>query len=73
MSKIKYDEYDDEMNPFHPCLNCGWEEFNMNWDTGLYICGKCEEPVGQTKKLEKKKKQIKRFKEDELYENGKIS
>jgi hypothetical protein len=63
MGKVKYDEYDDEMNPSHPCLACGGLEFNMDWDVGLYACEKCEEPVGQVKKMMKPRKKIKYFKE----------
>ena len=43
--KIKYNEFDEEMNPFHPCLNCGHTEFSMNWDTGLYTCDSCGLPL----------------------------
>jgi len=68
--KIKYNEFDDEMNPFHPCLNCGHTEFSMNWDTGLYTCDSCGLPLeADDKKREKKK--VKRFRNqnenDEIY------
>lgn len=70
MSKIKYDEFDDEMNPFHPCLKCGATEFSMNWDSGLYQCDSC----GQTLQAEyekKTKKTVKRFRnlkdDNEIY------
>ena len=73
MSKVNYNEFDDEMNPFHPCLKCGHEEFSMNWDTGLYQCDSCgatleiDEP-----KITKMKQNVKRFRglkkeDDEIY------
>ena len=69
MSKINYDEFDDEMNPFHPCLKCGAEEFSMNWTTGLYQCDSCEATleVDDTKstKMKKKPKRFRGLKEDD--------
>ena len=73
MSKVNYNEFDDEMNPFHPCLKCGAEEFSMNWTTGLYQCDSCgatlevDEP-----KNTKMKPNVKRFRglkkeDDEVY------
>ena len=70
MSKINYDEYDDEMNPFHPCLSCGAEEFSMDWDTGFYTCNSCGLPleVEGAKKVKKKVKKFRGLKEDdEIY------
>jgi len=73
MSKVNYNEFDDEMNPFHPCLKCGHEEFSMNWDTGLYQCDSC----GATLEIDepkntKMKQNVKRFRglkkeDDEVY------
>tara|TARA_B100000780_G_C21058913_1_gene425538 strand:+ start:344 stop:556 length:213 start_codon:yes stop_codon:yes gene_type:complete len=70
MSKIRYDEFDDEMNPFHPCLRCGCKTFYMDWDTGLYTCESCEATLEN--ELEKKSKRVvKRFRglkeDDEVY------
>jgi transcription elongation factor Elf1 len=68
MSKIEYDEFDDEMNPFHPCLACGCEEFSMNWDTGLYECDNCGltlEVNPNKKKLKPKVKKFRGLKEDD--------
>ncbi len=71
MSKIKYNEYDDEMNPFHPCLACGHEEFSMNWDTGLYECNSCGLALEIEEKKNKKQKTLKKFRglkeDDEIY------
>ena len=69
--KVKYDEFDDEMNPFHPCLSCGHTEFSMNWDTGLYTCDSCGLPLQTEEESRKPKKQLKRFKkfndDEEVY------
>ena len=70
MSKVNYNEFDDEMNPFHPCLKCGATEFSMNWDTGLYQCDSCGATLEN--ELEKKSKRVvKRFRglkeDDEVY------
>jgi ribosomal protein L37AE/L43A len=70
MAKVKYDEFNDEMNPFHPCLKCGDTEFSMNWDTGLYQCDSCGESLKA--EVEKKSKRVvKRFRglndENEVY------
>ena len=71
MSKVNYNEFDDEMNPFHPCLKCGAEEFSMNWTTGLYQCDSCGETLEAEEKNQKMKKNVKRFRglndEDEVY------
>jgi ribosomal protein L37AE/L43A len=71
MSKIEYDEFDDEMNPFHPCLACGCKEFSMNWDTGLYECDSCGLALEVGDKKEKSKPTLKKFrglkKDDEIY------
>lgn len=71
MSKIEYDEFDDEMNPFHPCLNCGCEDFSMDWDTGYYTCDNCGLPLEVGDKKENKKKSLKKFRnlkdDDEVY------
>lgn len=71
MSKIEYDEFDDEMNPFHPCLACGCKEFSMNWDTGLYECDNCGLTLEVGDKKEKAKPTLKKFrglkKDDEIY------
>ena len=71
MSKIEYDEFDDEMNPFHPCLACGCKEFSMNWDTGLYECDNCGLTLEVGDKKEKSKPTLKKFrglkKDDEIY------
>ena len=48
------------MNPFHPCLKCGGKEFNMDWDTGLYICGNCDATL-ESEYEKKSKKTVKRF------------
>jgi ribosomal protein L37AE/L43A len=70
MTKIKYDEYNDEMNPFHPCLNCGHTGFSMDWDTGLYTCDSCGLTL-EAEQQKKEKKTIRRFRnlkdEDEVY------
>tara|TARA_R110001592_G_scaffold301508_1_gene572878 strand:+ start:1401 stop:1616 length:216 start_codon:yes stop_codon:yes gene_type:complete len=68
MSKIEYDEFDDEMNPFHPCLACGCKEFSMNWDTGLYECDSCGlalEVGTNNKKVKPKVKKFRGLKEDD--------
>tara|TARA_R110000796_G_scaffold2240_2_gene8967 strand:- start:2011 stop:2223 length:213 start_codon:yes stop_codon:yes gene_type:complete len=70
MTKVSYDEFDDEMNPFHPCLKCRSKEFSMNWNTGLYTCDSCGESLKA--EVEKKSKRVvKRFRglkdEDEIY------
>jgi hypothetical protein len=71
MSKIKYDEFDDEMNPFHPCLSCGGEGFGMNWNTGLYECNSCGLTLEVAEKKENKPKSLKKFRgldiDDEIY------
>lgn len=71
MSKIKYDEYDDEMNPLHPCLKCGATGFSMNWDTGLYQCDSCGEVLEVDEPKKKKDMKVKKFRDlkrdDEVY------
>tara|TARA_R100000541_G_scaffold59034_1_gene71548 strand:+ start:393 stop:602 length:210 start_codon:yes stop_codon:yes gene_type:complete len=68
--KIKYDEFDDEMNPFHPCLNCGSNKFSMDLDTGYYTCDSCGFPL-EAEEKKRSKKIVKRFRnlndEDEIY------
>ena len=68
--KIKYDEYDDEMNPYHPCLKCSKTGFSMNWDTGLYTCDSCGESL-EAEAEKKSKRVVKRFRglndENEIY------
>ena len=70
MTKVKYDEFNDEMNPSHPCLKCRSTEFSMNWETGLYECLGCGESF-EVEMERKKKKIIKRFRglndENEIY------
>lgn len=69
--KIKYNEFDEEMNPFHPCLNCGHTEFSMNWDTGLYTCDSCGLPLEAEADNKRSKAKLKRFRklndDDEIY------
>ena len=69
--KIKYNEFDEEMNPFHPCLNCGHTEFSMNWDTGLYTCDSCGLPLEAEADNKRSKAKLKHFRklndDDEIY------
>ncbi len=71
--KINYNEYDDEMNPIHPCLACNSIEFEMDSSTGYYKCAACGEILKDSppqKKVRMKKKQVvKRFRDgdDEVY------
>ena len=61
MSKIEYDEFNDEMNPFHPCLACGCKEFSMNWNSGLYECDSCGLPLEAKQERKEKRRLVKRF------------
>ncbi len=72
MSKVKYDEFDDEMNPLHPCLKCGATGFSMNWDTGLYQCDSCG-AVLEIDESEKNKKEGKLIIEEYKTKRGKRS
>lgn len=69
--KIKYNEFDEEMNPFHPCLNCGHTEFSMDWDTSLYTCDSCGLPLEAEADNKRSKAKLKRFRklndDDEIY------
>lgn len=69
--KINYNEYDDEMNPFHPCVACGAHEFEMDQATGFYRCKACGEilTTQDNSKKVRKKKVVKRFRDgdDEVY------
>ena len=67
--KIKYNEYDDEMNPFHPCVACEADEFEMDDATGFYKCTACGEVLIAQPNLKKRKKVVKRFRDedDEVY------
>ena len=47
MARVNIDrELEDE--GFHPCLNCGEEEFSMDWTVGLYSCLSCGESIENT-------------------------
>lgn len=44
MARVNVDrELEDE--GFHPCLNCGAIESIMNWETGIWDCCNCGEPI----------------------------
>ncbi len=40
MPKVNYDDWIED-DPFHPCLKCGSEDFEMNFETNLYTCRDC--------------------------------
>ena len=70
--KINYNEYDEEMNPIHPCLACNALEFEMDQATGCYKCAACGELLKDDppqKKVRRKKQVVKRFRDgdDEVY------
>ena len=70
MSKIQYDEFDDEMNPMHPCTYCGCEDMQMNWDTGLYECASCGQPLVVQQERREKRRLVKRFRGNEEDESN---
>jgi DNA-directed RNA polymerase subunit RPC12/RpoP len=40
MPKVTYDDWIED-DPFHPCLKCGSEDFEMDLETSLYKCRDC--------------------------------
>jgi len=59
MSKVDYRDWMTE-DPFHPCLKCGAEEFKLNWETDIYTCIECGEPLIAPKEPQKKKRLLKK-------------
>ena len=57
--KIDYEDWIDE-DPFHPCLKCGYNEFHMDYETNLYTCSNCGEPMIAPKEPIKKQKPAKK-------------
>lgn len=55
MSKVNYDDWINE-DPFHPCLKCSGEEFQLNLKTDLYTCVNCGEAMIAPKEPIRKKK-----------------
>ena len=49
MPKINYDDWMED-DPFHPCLKCGSEEFEIDYETDLYTCQTCGETLLAPKK-----------------------
>ena len=56
MPKVTYNDWIED-DPFHPCLKCGSEDFEMDLETGLYKCRDCgsilEAPKPQNPKTPK--------------------
>jgi len=44
MGRVNIEE-ELEKEGFHPCLNCGGDEFSMDWERGLYVCDWCDEAM----------------------------
>jgi len=53
--KIDYEDWIDE-DPFHPCLKCGANDFELNMTTGLWSCSSCGEAMVAPKEPIRKKK-----------------
>tara|TARA_R110000787_G_C13387216_1_gene442320 strand:- start:63 stop:269 length:207 start_codon:yes stop_codon:yes gene_type:complete len=59
MSKVNYEDVWDE-DPFHPCLNCGGNETQLDLSTNLYSCVTCGKPLVAPPPNNKKEKRVKK-------------
>ena len=48
-----------------PCVTCGSDVWEMNWNTGLYSCGDCGAPLYDKPAKEKKVRLVPKMKYDE--------
>ena len=67
MPKINYDDWIED-DPFHPCLKCGSEEFEIDYETDLYTCQTCGETLLAPKKAKTRKTIKKPFRLEEDWE-----